>query len=126
MNKNELELRRLSIKSADFAAKMHVFQHFITMSAILGCMYLVMNGLQVMVASQPESLNSLALVIEKFQFNQVFGYLFGCLGGLGWYSERKGKQRAYKELGRKRAAIERNDPYHASSELDANGLTPPK
>ena len=126
MNKNELEMRRLSIKSADFAAVIHAIQHFLTMATVLCCIYLILNGLQLMVASQPESLNALALVIEKFQFNQFFGYLFGCIAGLGWIGERRGKQRAYRGLGKNRASIEQNDPYHASSELDANGLTPPK
>ncbi|ABM37545.1 hypothetical protein [Polaromonas naphthalenivorans] len=126
MNKNELELRKLSIQAGNFAAGMHVFQHFITMLTIGGCLFLVMHGLQVMVASKPESLNSLALVIEKLQINEVFGYLFGCIGGLGWYGERRGKQRAYRELGKQRAATEQSDPYHSSSELDPNGLTPSK
>lgn len=126
MNKNELEVQKLSIKSSDFANVLRLLQHLLSLSAVVVCIFLIMNGLQQIVANKPEALNSLALVIEKLQINSILAYVVAAGTSLGWLNERRGKQRAYKELGGKRAQVEKNDPYHSSSNLDFNGQTPPK
>jgi cell division protein FtsX len=126
VNKNELEVQKLSIQSSNFANVLRLFQHLLSLTAFVVCVFLIMNGLQGMVANKAESLNSLALVIEKLQINAILAYVVAIGTSLGWISERRGKQRAYKELGGKRAEAEKNDPYHSSSNLDFNGQTPPK
>jgi hypothetical protein len=124
MNKNELELQKLVIRSENFSKSLGLVQKLATLAAVVGCVYLVMTGLAEIVSHKPESLNALALVIEKLKINEILGYVLAAGSGAGWYYERKGKQRAYKQLGTKRAEIEQRDAYHPSSDLQHDGLTP--
>jgi hypothetical protein len=124
VNKNELELQKLVIRSENFSKSLGLVKQLATLAAGVVCVYLVMNGLAEIVSHKPESLNALALVIEKLKVNVILGYVLAAGSGAGWYYERRGKQRAYRQLGTKRAEIEQSDAYHPSSELQADGLTP--
>lgn len=124
MNKNELELQKLHIKASNFSKVLGLIQHALTLGATVGAVYIIIGGLEVIVSHKPESLNALALVIEKLQVNSIIAYVVAAGTSLGWIYERRGKKRAYKNLGVARAQLEAGDPYHPSSELDGNGNTP--
>ena len=124
MTKNEFELRRLALEASNFSRTLALGQHFLTLLAVVSSIYVVMKGLEVIVSHKPEALTALALVIEKLQINSIIAFVVAAGTSMGWLLERRGKQRAYKELGINRSEVEKNDPYHPSSNLDNNGHTP--
>ena len=124
MHKNELELRRLGIEAQKFGDIMNFVLRICTLLTFLGALYLIMAGLNEMVKSQPEALNSLAIVIEKFQFNAIFGYILAAGTTAAWFYEREGKKRAIKKSDGFRTELEKNDSYKSSSNLDEHGHTP--
>lgn len=124
MNKNEFELQKLVVQSGNFSQVITFLKHLCTVGAIVFCIYLVMQGLVIIAKNSPESLRELALVIEKLNVSTWLAHLATVGAGTGWYLERRGKKRAYKKLGDRRAQKEGDDPYHPSSELDDAGHTP--
>lgn len=124
MQKNEFELKKLVIASDKFSKILGLIQHIFTLSAVVFTIYIIMVGLEQIVKSRPDSLNALAVVIEKLQISSIIGYVVAAGTTLGWVYERKGKKRAYKKLAERRSDTEQNDPYKGSSHLDENGHTP--
>lgn len=124
MNKNEFELAKLRIRAGNFSKGVALVQHLLTLGAVTGAVYIIVGGLEVIVSHKPEALHALAVVIEKLQINSIIGYVVAAGTSLGWAYERRGKKRAYKNLGVARDQQEQGDPYHPSSNLDANGNTP--
>lgn len=124
MNKNEFEIEKLRIQAGNFSKKVALAQHAFTLSAVVGAIYFIVGGLEVMVSHKPEALNALALVIEKLQINSIIGYVVAAGTTLGWVYERRGKKRAYTQLGERRVEKEKNDPHNPSSNLDEHGNTP--
>lgn len=126
MNKNEFEIAKLHVSAGNFSRVLALVQHGLTMAAVVGAIFVIVSGLEVMVSHKPEALTALALVIEKLQISSILGYVVAAGTTLGWIYERNGKKRAYKDLGEARVLLERNDPYHPSSNLDQHGNTPSK
>ena len=124
VNKHEFEIQRLAVQAGNFSRVLGFLQRLCTLISVVLCVYLIMQGLEGMVSHNPASLNALALVIEKLQISGILGYVVAAGTSTAWLLERRGKQRAYKKLGNRRAQDEKDDPYHPSSELDADGQTP--
>jgi hypothetical protein len=124
LNKHEFELQRLVIHSNTFSRMLGLAKHFVTMGAVVYSIYLILQGLGQIAGHKADSLNALALVIEKLQISGILSYLVAAATSTGWLLERKGKQRAYKQLGELRSQNEAGDPYHGSSNLDHKGQTP--
>ena len=76
------------------------------------------------VLSKPESINALALFVEKLRLGEGLGYLLAGITGIAYYRERRGKKRAITAKGRMQKQIESNDPGRTSSGLTMNGDTP--
>ena len=124
MHKNELELEKLKISAENITKFFSYLKHATTLSAAVGSIYLIMQGLAQIAGHNPESLNALAKVVEKLEVSYILAYVLAAGTSAGWLYERIGKQRAYKQLGQKRHADEKDDPYHPSSELNDDGQTP--
>lgn len=126
MNKNEFELqmRRLAVNARNYEHIANFAEHVVSGVTVLGAVYLFIDGLKMIALAQPEAITALATVVDKLQINAIMGYIVGGLCGAGWVYERRGKKRAISQYGELRRKIESNDPYHASSGLDANGHTP--
>lgn len=124
MQKNELELRKLVIDSQKFGLKIKLAQHFLTLFAVVYCVYLIMHGLGEMVKAKPDSIGALANVIEKLQVNAILGWVVSAGLGIGWKFERNGKKRAIRKTSELRSELTKKDPHNESSQLDENGHTP--
>lgn len=124
MNKNELELRKLVLRSENVGAFMNLVQHAISATAVVGSIYIVVGGLERLVQSRPDAISALAVVIEKLQVNSILAYIVAACTTLGYVYERRGKKRAIRKLADLRHGQERQDPYKSSSHLDENGHTP--
>lgn len=124
MNKNDVALQRIISSAEKFGQVMNLLQHALTMAAMVGSIYLIFDGLGVMVKAHPESLRGLSSVIEKMQINAMLGYVVAAGTSVGWVFERRGKKRALRIMSGLRKKGEQDDPYNPSSELDEDGQTP--
>ncbi len=126
MNKyeSEFQTRKLAVSARNYEHVANLATHTITMGTIAGSIYMMMSGLQTIVLAQPEAITALADVVDKLKISAIISYMTAGVCGVGWFFERKGKKRAISQNGQFRRKIESNDPYHASSGLDANGHTP--
>jgi hypothetical protein len=124
MNKNEAEIARLAIGAEKFGSVVNLLQHAITAAVVLGSVYIIIQGLEHIVLSSPESLGALATVIEKLHINAILGYVVAGCTSLGWIYERTGKKRAIRNSAVIRTDRELQDPYKGSSNLDEDGHTP--
>jgi hypothetical protein len=90
----------------------------------LAVYYFYFKLLEPFLNSNPASINAIASVIEKLNFSNWTGYLFGGGTSIAWSFERKGKKRAIKEKGKYQKMIESKDIYRSSSGLTNTGETP--
>lgn len=126
MNKNEVELQKAAITSGTIARVINLMHKLLTLGAVVWSISIIMSGLEAIVGHKPDSLNALAMVIEKLNISGILSYVVAAGATAAWGLERKGKQRAYKQLGELRAKQEQGDPYHPSSALDNSGQSPKK
>lgn len=124
MNKNELELKKLMLKSESFGSVMNLLQHAVTAGAVVWSIHIIFEGLDRIVKSNPDAIGALAQVIEKLQISAILGYVVAGLTTIGYVYERRGKKRAIRKLDDMRTKLEMSDPQKGSSHLDENGHTP--
>lgn len=124
MSKNEIKLEELRTNADKFHTTMETFGKFLTVAGWVTAIYLIMRTLENIVLAKPESIQALAMVVEKLQVNAILGWVGTAMAGGGWYYERKGKKRAYKLNSEQRKALEANDLHRGTSGLDENGHTP--
>lgn len=124
VNKNEFELKKLMLKSESFGSVMNLLQHAVTAGAAVWSIYIIFDGLDRIVKSNPDAIGELAQVIEKLQISAILGYVVAGLTTIGYVYERRGKKRAIRKLDDMRTKLEMNDPHKGSSNLDENGHTP--
>ena len=124
MNKNELELKKLMLKSESFGSVMNLLQHAVTAGAFVWSIHIIFEGLDRIVKSNPDAIGELAQVIEKLQISAILGYVVAGLTTIGYVYERRGKKRAIRKLDDMRTKLEMSDPQKGSSHLDENGHTP--
>ncbi|AGW94580.1 hypothetical protein N234_31535 [Ralstonia pickettii DTP0602] len=126
MNKNELqlEIHKLSIRSRNLALWLGTVKHICSVGGIALMGHVIFVGLTNIVTAKPDSLNALALVVEKMQLGTWVGYIVALGATAGWMFERQGKKRAIKDLDGRRKQLEADDPYRAGSGLTETGETP--
>lgn len=124
LNKNELEFAKLNASSRNLGLWLGFAKHVVTALAVVGLAHVMFLGLTNIVAAKPDSLNALAIVIEKMRLGSWFGYLVAMGASGGWFFERRGKKRAVRQLDTRRNRLEHNDPYHEGSGLTETGETP--
>jgi hypothetical protein len=124
MNKNELEAHRISTRAQSIDALMSTVARGLTGFFVYLSISSILEGLQDIVSADPEAITALAKVIKSLNINGMLGIFVGLLGTGGWYYERKGKQRAIRQLAERRNEVEKDDPERSSSNLDHNGHTP--
>ena len=124
VNKNELELKKLTLKSESFGSLMNLCQHIVTAGAGVWSIKIIFEGLDRIVKSNPDAIGALAQVIEKLQISAILGYVVAGLTTIGFVYERRGKKRAIRKLDDMRTTLEMKDPHKGSSHLDENGHTP--
>lgn len=86
--------------------------------------WVIMEGLKIIVLAKPEAIQALAKVVESMQLNGVLGWIGAVLATGGWWFERKGKKRVYRSNSELRKKLELQDPHRLTSGLDDNGHTP--
>jgi len=126
LNKNELELElhKLHAKTRNLALWLGAFKHLCSVAGIAAMVYIIFDGLSSIVAAKSDSLNALALVVDKMSLGSWVSYIVALGTTGGWIYERKGKKRALKDLDGNRKSLEGNDPYRAGSGLTETGDTP--
>jgi hypothetical protein len=124
LNRNELELKRLTIQSFNLSKALELTKHLITCVCVGFCIWVMFQGLEQMARANASSLNAFASVVRNMQLGSLMGYVVAAATSGGWYYERQGKKRAIRKLGQSRRAFEKGDPNNASSGLTETGETP--
>lgn len=124
LNKNELELKRLTIQSVNLGKMLETAKHVVTCGCVGFCFWVMFQGLEQIAKVNASSLSAFAIVVQNMRLGSLMGYVVAAVTTGGWYYERIGKKRAIKKLGESRRALEQDDPNNASSGLTDTGETP--
>jgi hypothetical protein len=122
--KQDVELEKIKFSSEKFHAVCDVLKHLISAGAVLFAIRIIFWGLEPFLSSNPDTIKSIAVIIEKINFSNITGYILAAGTGSGWYIERRGKKRAIREKGRYQKIVESEDDYRSSSGLTKSGETP--
>ena len=124
MNKNELELQKLVIRSENLREVFSLIKHALSLATIAGCIYIAFDCIRDMVTARPDTLHALAGVIEKMNLGFIFSCVVTIVSACGWAYERRGKKRAIRKLRDFRGKVESEDDFNQGSGLDVAGHTP--
>ncbi|WP_159098116.1 hypothetical protein [Parazoarcus communis] len=125
MNKNELAFEQAKLAARKFELSIGFASHLAIIFGILGCVWLVFEGLRPLVQGQSaESITALASVVQALELGSVAGYAWGAVATGAWWLERKGKLRAISQKSRYQKEVEASDPDRTSSGLTETGATP--
>jgi len=125
MNKNELEFEKARLSAEKFSEVTRLARHAFSVGALVGALYVIMRGLEGIVALQgPEGISAVASIIQAFDLGSVLGYVWGGGATLAWRMERNGKKRIISEKSRLQKKVEGADAYRSSSGLTDRGETP--
>jgi hypothetical protein len=124
MTKHEFELKKAILGARRFELVMGFLTHIATLCAVLGSIYLIMEGIRPLIGQSPEAISAFTGLIKAINLPTIIGYVVATLTSIGWYLERKGKQRAIKEKSHYQKLAEKDDLHHPSSGLTEIGGTP--
>lgn len=125
MNVREFEIAKLHLKAKTHGEILNVIKSFGTYGCILGCMYLMFDGLKTISSANPDGINAIALVVKNLNFSSIVSYIVAAGCATGWAAERRGKKRLVAAQSKNRKTIEAADSYHEGSGLTETGDTPP-
>jgi hypothetical protein len=124
LNKNDLEFEKIQAGAKKHGANLNFLKTIATLATILGCVYIIFEGLKSIANSSPAGVSALAEVVRHLNISGILGYVVaaGCAGG--WAMERKGKKRLLPGFAAQRRQVEAGDSYHGTSGLTDSGDTP--
>ena len=96
VTENDVKIKKIEADLEKSSLRWGAIKHFCSIGGILFYFKL----LEPFFNSNPASINAIASVIEKLNFSNWTGYLFGGGTSIAWSFERKGKKRAIKEKGK--------------------------
>jgi hypothetical protein len=124
VNKHQVAIAQANRGAQIFSECISLLKTCATVACIVGCIWIIMDGLKSMVQANPANISAMSQVVEKLNISSIMGWLVG-LGGVGYGAiERSGRKRLLTGYAKQRRAIEANDPYNASSGLTETGDTP--
>ena len=124
MNKHEARIAEVQIGGEKFAQVIGLIRTGIVGGIILGSIWLVMSGLQGLVAASPGQLSAMAELVDKFHLSKMVHY---CADGIlvaGYLLQRRNAKRATAQKSRYQHEAERSEPNRTSSGLTSTGDTP--
>lgn len=124
MNKYDFEIAKATISASKFEAVFGVIKHFLTLSAALGALYIIFEGLAPFIGQNPEAILAFAKLMEAVNPSNVTSYFIATILGVGWYGERSGRLRAIKQKSALQKENESGDAYRSTSGLTETGQTP--
>jgi len=124
LNKNDLELARIKASATRHGQVLNVVKTCLTLGTMLGCVYMVVDGLKFMVTADPAGVSAIAEVVKNLNIGGILAYVLAAGSTGGWYMERRGKKRLLGEYAENRRRLESHDAYRGSSGLTASGDTP--
>lgn len=124
MNKNEYEIQKLAVAGQNLERKLQFVAVLFKYAVVAFLGFWLFDTVKALGTMEPASLAGLAVVVEKMNFGTVVHSILTLALGGAWFLERRGKRRAIRKVDEFRGAVEADDPYNSSSQLDANGQTP--
>jgi len=124
ITKNDIELEKIKSSTEKFNTVFGAVKHLLSIVGVILSFKVIFSGIEPFLASNPEVIKSMAIIIEKINFSNITGYILTCGTSAAWYIERKGKKRAIEEKGKYQQQVEKNDEYRSSSGLTEIGDTP--
>jgi hypothetical protein len=120
----ELVMARYETSTRKFELGADVVKKVLTSATVLGCVWIVIQGVVNLAEKTPSTVAALASVVKELRLHTIVGYIVGTAGLTAWYAERQGKKRAIRENGNLRHRLEKDDAYNSRSGLDPSGDTP--
>lgn len=121
MASKEVELAKINATREKAAATFSVIGVLIRVTGGVLAIKFIMDGLERIVLSKPESIEALAKVVEAINTENILSYFLVVGTGIAWKLERNGKKRAIKKIADMRKKYEPNEP---SSGLTETGDSP--
>lgn len=124
MNKHEARIAEIQIGGEKFAQIVGLIRTGLVGAVILGSIWLVMSGLQGLVAASPDQLSAMANLVDKLHISKMIHY---CADGVlvtGFWLQRRNAKRAIAEKAEYQKTSEETDSHRSSSGLTSTGDTP--
>lgn len=116
LTKNDLRMAEIQASAVRFAEIMGIIRLVVVGGIILGCVYLIFEGLQPILTREPDAIQAFASVVRALSLSQIVLALVSLGTTSAWLLERRGKKRALKEKAKFQRQIEQGDTYRSSSE----------
>lgn len=128
MENNNEELEKLKITASINIQKWTITKDVIFLiikaCTVIACIYIIMTNLVAMSDKNPDTLDSLAKIVESLKISEIILYIV-TITSLGYgYFERKGKKRAIEKMAQYQYQLEKNDPFRGTSFLTSQGDSP--
>ena len=109
-------MAEIQASAVRFAEIMGIIRLVVVGGIILGCVYLIFEGLQPILTREPDAIQAFASVVRALSLSQIVLALVSLGTTSAWLLERRGKKRALKEKAKFQRQIEQGDTYRSSSE----------
>jgi hypothetical protein len=124
MNKHEARIAEIQTGGEKFAQVVGLIRTGMVGAIILGSIWIIMSGLQGLVAASEGQLTAMAELVKTFQLSKVIHY---CADGVlvtGFFVQRRNAKRAIAKKAKYQKVVEAADPGRQSSGLTQTGETP--
>lgn len=119
-----IQIERIKSGTEKFRLIVGLLSHISTILGVVVAIWVIMKGLEPFLYSDPDTINAMAVVLDKINVSNISGYIVATFTSCAWYMERLGKKRAIKEKGKYQKIAEQNDEFRSTSGLTETGETP--
>lgn len=121
---NDLEAHKIAANIQKWTIIKDIILLLIKMGTVIGCIYLIMTNLVALSDRNPESISSIAKVVESLSVSDIVLYIVAGSGVAYGYLERRGKKRAVSKMAHYQYLLEKDDAFRGTSNLTSQGDSP--
>ncbi|WP_043288689.1 hypothetical protein [Paraburkholderia oxyphila] len=117
-------MHRIAYKGARFGLTVDLAKHCVTMGCALAGLWLIIEGLKVIVLQRAENISALAIFVSALSPSSIFCGIFGGASFFTVLIYRHRYKRSIRMTDKFRKQLESRDPFNKGSGLTETGDTP--